>query len=191
MADEIVDIAPTGDILLIVGEADNIKRFTVNSAALRMASKVFEAMLSPKYAEGQALATNSTSPCEIKLEDDDPKCMGIVLDFIHLRHNSLPQRVDSDDIVSFAALVDKYFLHEALKLGLDQWLIPGEHDDCHKFLQAAIILGHAESVKKTTEMMILVHTTSYSTETCAHQDTRSLHFICGWTCFHFVCSYGY
>lgn len=191
MASNIVQIAPTGDILLIVGEADDTTRFKVNSAALRMASEVFEAMLSPKYAEDQALATNSTPPCKIKLEDDDPKCMEIVLDFIHLRHNSLPQRVDSDDIVNFAVLIDKYLLHEALKLGLDQWLIPGELDDYHKFLQAAIILGHAESVKKTTEMMILVHTTSYSTETCAHQDTRFLHFICGWTCSHIVCSYGY
>lgn len=180
MADEIVEIAPAGDIILIVGKAENATRFKVNSAALRMASKVFEAMLSPKYAEGQALATNSTSPCEIKLEDDDAKCLEIILNAIHFRNSKTPSQIHSDDIVSFATLVDKYFLHEALQLAIDQWLDASPSDILHDFLQASIILGHAESFRKTTLSMLLSHTTSYSRAEGVDRDAKFLHVLGKW-----------
>lgn len=179
MADDAIQIAPAGDVILLVMKEGNTVLFRANSAALRMASVVFETMLGPKFAEGNALATQTGSlPCEVKLEGDDPKCMELILRTTHLQHDDLPDRVNCDDIISLANLIDKYFLHQAMKLVLDKWLIPTKTSNLHNFLQAAVTLGHADSFKETTRLMILTQTDSYSRQICMDKDAKFLHYIC-------------
>lgn len=178
MADETIEIASDGDVLLVVTKAEHTCRFRVNSAALRMASQVFTTLLSPKFAEGQALATKSSSSCEINLHDDDPDCMKLILMVIHLQQNKLPQKLDAKEITSLATLVDKYLLHGAMKFILGRWLLATKDDDLHEFLKAALLVGHAEAFAEITRLMILHQRSSYSRKICAGQEVDFVHCIC-------------
>lgn len=182
MADELIEIVPDGDVILVVTKAERTLRFKVHSVFLRTASKVFANLLSPKFAEGQALAiaASSSSPCEISLRDDDPEGMNLVLNIIHLQYNRCPERLTAKAAVSLAILVDKYLLHDAIPFTFTKWIVPTENDDLHAFLQTAILLGDNKLFMETTRLMILHQATSYSPKTCAGQDGMFLHTICKW-----------
>lgn len=94
MTDEAIQISQDSDLLLIVTKGEDVRRFKVISVFLRLASKVFDTMLGPGFAEGQGLSAHSGSLHEVKLEDDDLKCMELILNFTHLQHSKLPERVD-------------------------------------------------------------------------------------------------
>lgn len=162
----------------MITKAEHTLRFKVHSIFLRTASKVFASLLSPSFAEGQALAkTSASSPCEIFLNDDDPQSMKLVLNSIHMKHNQLPRRLDAGQVTSLAVVVDKYLLHDALPFTFTQWLVPTKDDDLYAFLQAAILLGNAETFTETTRLMVLLQVTSYSPQLCAGQDGEFLHMI--------------
>lgn len=163
--------------MLTVTKADHSLSFKVHASFLREASPVFTSLLSPKFAEGQALMSNPSALCEINLCDDDPDCMQLVLNVIHGKSKKLPQRVSAHQIVDLALIVDKYFLHEVMELPLDRWLTPTKHDDLYSFLSAAILLNHPASFSETTRLMLLHHATSYSKHTCIDMDASLLHSI--------------
>lgn len=177
MVSRIIEIVPNGDIILVFTKEGHTLSFKVHASFLREASPVFASLLSPSFAEGQALLSNPTTPCEIELRDDNPESMQIVLNAIHMKNKKLPQRLTAEEIVDLAILVDKYFLHEVMQPLLDKWLIPTQHDNLYSFLHATVILNHSNSFSETTRLMILHHATSYSKHICMDMDSSLLHFI--------------
>lgn len=77
-----------GDLTLIVGDTKH--RILVASKVLTLVSKVFKAMLSRNFREGQELAAANGKGYELELPDDDPE-ISVVL----LKHDSLPPSVQS------------------------------------------------------------------------------------------------
>lgn len=178
MAEETIEILRDGDVVLVVTDAGYTVRFKVHSYLLRSASEVFASLLGPNFAEGQALAKNSPSSlCEISLKNDNTEAMGLILNIIHFRHDRTPQRLTSAQIIGVAVLTDKYLLNKAMPFSSSNWFMPTKDDDLHIFLRAAIVLGHAESFKETTRLMILHQPTSFTSETCAGQEGIVLHAI--------------
>ncbi|TKA59756.1 hypothetical protein B0A55_11950, partial [Friedmanniomyces simplex] len=114
-----VDIDPAGDVMLVCkAGTENEQRLRVCSAALSLGSPVFKAMLSPRYTEGQALA--SASPVELPLPDDGSEAMTVLCNVLHHRNAGLTPSVELQ--VEVAVLSDKYDCTEALQPTARCWL---------------------------------------------------------------------
>ncbi|KAL9091272.1 MAG: hypothetical protein Q9165_004906 [Trypethelium subeluteriae] len=83
----LLEIAPDGDVILLVGQGAAQKNLRVHSVALKMASKVFAAMFGPRFAEGQSLS--SANPKMVPLPEDDLEALTILCHIIHLRNDVL------------------------------------------------------------------------------------------------------
>lgn len=79
-------------------------RFRVSSKHLTLASGYFKGRLGAQWAEGKALASQSTT--ELQLPDVAPAALKILLDIIHGRHRQVPQCVPFDQMVDLARLTD-------------------------------------------------------------------------------------
>lgn len=98
MSEDIIEIVSNGDIILVVTKADYTPSFKVHASFLREAFPVFDRLLSPSFAEGQALLSDPKTPCKIKLIDNSPDCMQLVLNVIHGKSKKLPERVSAQQI---------------------------------------------------------------------------------------------
>lgn len=163
MTTEPINIAPEGDLILIVSSADDALKFRVCSHVLRSASEYFRKLLSPNFAEGQALSAEKTNPTEITLFGDEPESMKFILQIIHFKNNDLPQKLDAAQILSIAIVIDKYFLHD-MKYALYKWLAPTEDSNLRDYLQAALILDDADLFEKVVDLMVWNQSTSYERE---------------------------
>jgi BTB/POZ domain len=94
----IADIASDGDVILVVGAG--MKRLKAYSLVLKSASKVFSAMLGPKFSEGQRLDENEST--EIDMPEDDAEAMEIMLNVIHGRNNAVHDGLDASQILRVA-----------------------------------------------------------------------------------------
>lgn len=107
------DIAPGGDVVLLVGNPTQAK-LRVSSATLKRTSKVFEAMLSSKYREGQDNGT-SARPKEIKLPEDAASATSDMCNLLHGNRFEERQHMDtSEQILSLSVAIDKYDCTDAL-----------------------------------------------------------------------------
>lgn len=80
----IIDIAPGGDLLLMVGtKSSEVAMLRVHSVILKTVSKVFNAMFGPRFREGQAVGGDH--PKEIALPEDDAIGMTILCQVMHHR----------------------------------------------------------------------------------------------------------
>lgn len=105
-------ICPFGDVTLAVDDGFLPPiRLRVSSCILAMASKVFRALFSKKYKEGQPDPESSTK--EIPIEDS-PKAMKVLCQVLH--HQSLDGPLPANEMLDFAVLVDKYDCVEAVRL---------------------------------------------------------------------------
>lgn len=108
------NIAPDGDVNMVIGPKK--KEFRLHSQILKAASKVFNAMLGPKFAEGQQIVNKGShnDPVKINLPEDDAYCMGVLFELIYYRHDVLSS---ADGITYFdvALAADKYDLIRAVK----------------------------------------------------------------------------
>lgn len=112
---EIFAIAENGDIILDVGEPDNKLKLLVSSDVLTTSSKVFAALLSPNFAEGQS-DRSAQSPQTIPLPEDMPKHTKLMCQLLH--GTVSPEELkdtSSSQILSLATLVDKYCLTQTLQ----------------------------------------------------------------------------
>ncbi|RPB26216.1 hypothetical protein L211DRAFT_781865, partial [Terfezia boudieri ATCC MYA-4762] len=126
-----VQFDPDGDVFLVIpseGTAHTV-RFQVNSHSLCLASSVFHAMFGANatFKEGNALRNRDAGspPIEIKLGDDDPKALAILLRIIHLQFNWVPKTLKYDQLYKVAIVCDKYDMREILGPWLYQWIPVG------------------------------------------------------------------
>ncbi|KAF8865165.1 hypothetical protein BDZ45DRAFT_475371 [Acephala macrosclerotiorum] len=137
----------------------------VSSKHMMLASRVFNAMLTHSFKEGETL--RATGKVEIELPDDDPVAFTMVLDIIHSRSRRVPRIVPLKLLGLLAIIVDKYQFHEAVAVFSDIWLketpatFPSKFYDQHApewllwlgiawVFRGAIEFGHITSTIMTT-----------------------------------------
>ena len=119
------DADPAGDFLLVLETDEDGKptqsSIRVSSKVLSLASPVFAAMLSPRFAEGQALLT-STSPDtpSTSLPDDNSEAMIWLCKALHFRKD-LTVDIEFSPLRELAILCDKYDLVGALNPWSHAW----------------------------------------------------------------------
>ena len=156
------DIAPDGDVVLVVGPQH--VRLRVHSQCLRCASKTFGVMFGPDWSEGQGLSKNS--PQEIPLVDDDADALRTICCIIHHRNDAVPpsQSLTPKEILQIAITSDKYDLGIALKYASAQWLKPrdcADMMDMGYLLAAAFLFDETELFAANTLALILQCKGSY------------------------------
>ena len=112
-------IHPQGDVVFVTPDDH---RFLVHSIFLRNSSKVWEAMLSGRFAEGIDLCPNS--PKDILIGDDDTDALHKVLLLVHMNYKNLVKTVSVKTLYNVAVIVDKYDCADALSLPLQAWFAP-------------------------------------------------------------------
>lgn len=88
-------------------------RISVSSVILSNGSSTFRAMLSPRFKEGQELASAST-PVEVSLPDDDAQAMTLLCQILHLRNRSMGMPLAPNMLLRLVVLADKYDCTEAI-----------------------------------------------------------------------------
>lgn len=132
-----------GDVVLLLKNYKGTARFRVNSSILCMSSPVFRAMLgvNSHFKEGKELASRcpGMAPVEVKIEDDNPNVLAVILRILHHQHYLVPNVITGDTLYEVAILCDKYDLRQALSFWLDKW-IPTPHE-----LPSFVLPGSAAS----------------------------------------------
>jgi hypothetical protein len=160
--DETEMIAPDGDVILIVGP-DKV-RLRVHSHALKMASKVFSAMLGPHFREGQGL--NGFLPREIVIPDDDAEVITTISNVIHHRNDLVPDVLSPKEVVKLAIITDKYDCAITLKHAMAKWLELRDVKHPQELLclmAAAYLFNNAKAFEETTRELIFNHRHCYIT----------------------------
>ncbi|KAF8425457.1 hypothetical protein EV426DRAFT_595148 [Tirmania nivea] len=148
-----IKIDPHGDITLVIATSSGTARFQVNSGVLCVASPVIRAMLGPdsSFKEARDLAASSRSqtkaraPLEVRLEDDDPQAMAIILRILHLQFDLVPierARVDEVKLYQMAIICDKYDMQRALGYWFKHWTAEALDVTGPKWLFMAYAFGH-------------------------------------------------
>ena len=105
------DMDPAGDLTLLVGPEDCQKAMIrVLSKALTLASPVFAALVSPNFAEGRALASNTITGAttSIPLPEDDPEAKRWFCRALHHKLNANEQEMSRGFCHKLAIICDKY-----------------------------------------------------------------------------------
>lgn len=113
------EIDPSGDLMLEVGDPTTSVRVRASSKALALASPVFAAMFSPRFAEG-----NPVTPGELRsitLPDDDADAMITFCNAVHLRSSKVAV-AGFASVEKLSVLCDKYDCAEALSPWSTRWL---------------------------------------------------------------------
>ena len=153
-------IAPTGDILLVVGEEETQLR--VHSVCMMSASKVFDAMLGPHFSEGQP--SKEAFPKEIHIPDDDARAMTTLCSVIHHRNDILPDIFEPAALADLALVADKYNCVLALKYAMNLWLDfeePVTFVSLGKLLIAAYVFDNPNAFRRVTQRLITGFSCSY------------------------------
>jgi hypothetical protein len=105
-----------GDLQLIVGTSEAAVTFRVSRVAMRLASPVWKAMLTGRFAEATAK--------EVKLPADPPEYMRHILLLAHLQFARLPAALSLSDLAEVVKLCDKYDCVAMMKDRIILWLAP-------------------------------------------------------------------
>ena len=137
------DCDPAGDIVLKLGSDDEETLIRVHSKVLSLASPVFAAMLSPRFAEGQALEENKgtvDSPTAINLPDDDPEAMSLICRVLHFKDDATQGKsYPSKILIGMAVICDKYNISRALSPWSYIWMEKFHREAKHEWLDIAWI----------------------------------------------------
>lgn len=161
----VVEIAPDGDLILIVGPEE--AKLHVHSMFLRAVSKPFSAMLGPGWKEGHDLL-DCDKPAEIPLPEDNAVAMKIICSIIHHQNREVPQPLAAGDVLAVAVTADKYDCVQVLKFASDSWLRPSGDEAGNLMLlaAAAYLFQNAQAFKEITKALILDYHGSYLTLSC-------------------------
>jgi len=145
ITDSTLDVG--GDIRLIVSSADNNKKnFLVSSAALRMASVKWQALLN---------SMDSQSLAEIEFSDDDLCTIEIILQIAHLRFDDLPTSLNFTDLLNLAITCHKYEVVRLVGPFLRSWAWPWspvfQESGYEQWLFIAWVFGYQDAFEALTD----------------------------------------
>ena len=156
-----IDVDPAGDVVLKLGSGDKVTLIRVQSNVLGLASPVFAAMLSPRFAEGRTLEDNKgmvDSTTTIDLPDDDPTAMSLLCKTLHFKEDAAQRTSYPPDILMGLALIcDKYDMSRALSPWSHIWMETCHREDQYDQFDIAGIsygLKHHESFWKITQDIV-------------------------------------
>lgn len=122
------DVDPAGDLTLLVGPEDGQKTMIrVSSKALTLASPFFAALVSPKFAGGLALASNTITSAtrSTPLPEDDPEAMKWFCRALHHKLNANEQEASRGLCHKLGITCDKYDASVAMsgwsRSCMDEW----------------------------------------------------------------------
>ena len=107
-----IEIDPDGDLILELDGAN----LQVSSKVLKLSSKVWKAMLSPNFAEGnQQLGDDKL--LHVSLPEDDTEAMTAMCYLLHHRYRDVDSNPSFEFLAKLAVVVDKYDCTQAVS----QW----------------------------------------------------------------------
>ena len=149
-----------GDVILNVDDGWHPAiKIQVSSCILATASKVFKALFSNRYAEGQAMRAEHQTPTEI-LVKDSPKDLLLLCKLLHWQGDSRPS--SQRQLRGFALIVDKYDCVEAMRHVSLSLFNPISLDDLSEhelfdLVTAAYFLDEPETFQKLTRRIVFVY----------------------------------
>lgn len=161
----IVEIAPDGDLILIVGPEE--AKLHVHSMLLRAVSKPFSAMLGPDWKEGHDLL-DYDRPAEVLLPEDNAAALKIICSIVHHQNRQVPQSLAAGDVLAVAVTADKYDCVQALRFASESWLRPSGDKAGNLMLltAAAYLFQNAQAFKEIMKALILDYDGPYLTLSC-------------------------
>lgn len=97
-----VDIAPRGDLVLVVGPDETNLR--VSSALLMAASKPFSAMLGQNWKEGHSMRSDD-GPYHLSLPEDNAAALRVICSIIHYQNDEVPRTLLSTRSSNLSSLL--------------------------------------------------------------------------------------
>jgi hypothetical protein len=161
----IVEIAPDGDLILIVGPEQT--KLHVRSVFLMATSRPFSAMFGPDWKEGHDMI-NYNGTCEFSLPEDNAVALRIICSIIHHQNNEVPRTLAAGDVLAVAVTADKYDCVNALSFAIEKWLQPcvAEASDLMLLTAAAYLFQNAQAFKTITRHLILHYGGPYLALSC-------------------------
>lgn len=106
------------DVVLILGQGDQMQSFQVSSEAMTRASQPFEAMLHKNYMEARP---SDGSRWVVHLPEDDPEAFGIIADIISSNTQKLPNEISLRLLYKTCILAEKYLMLHVLRNHVRGW----------------------------------------------------------------------
>ncbi|KAK1712178.1 hypothetical protein BDP67DRAFT_468452 [Colletotrichum lupini] len=156
----IIEIAPDGDLLLLVGPDET--RMRVHCMSLMAVSKPFSVMLGPDWKEGRDRHDQGKAS-ELLLPEDNVAALKIICSVIHHKNSEVPRTLAVGDVLAVAVAADKYDCGNALRFAAESWLRPSGKSASNLMLltAAAYLLQSAQAFKEITRALILDHDGPY------------------------------
>ncbi|PQE15496.1 BTB POZ domain-containing protein [Rutstroemia sp. NJR-2017a WRK4] len=148
---------PTSDIAEPISQTIYKTHLMVSSKHMSLASPVFKAMLQGGFREGEEL--RGMKKISLPLPDDDTEAMKILIHWVHCKLNSVPVKVNLELFTNIAILVDKYRMHEVLKIMTPIWTKHLEADmmktwnSVVRWICIAWVFGMHEEFQKATQIL--------------------------------------
>ena len=141
----------SGDLRLQVGPEQY--NFVICSKTMERTSKVWKKMLSGGFAESRAL--NTDAEWVIALPDDKPEPMLIVLNIIHSRFSSVPEKLTLWELYEILVLTERYDVIEVTRPWARQWMkcVRPTHSPLLMWITWA--LGDATTFVVTVDMLVM------------------------------------
>ncbi|KXX80335.1 hypothetical protein MMYC01_204671 [Madurella mycetomatis] len=159
-AQSIVNIAPDGDVVFVVGPTK--KRLRVYSLFIKTASPVLNAMLHPSFEEGQRLA--KTGSVEIALPEDNAEAIEIIFNVIHGRNDKVQAKLSPNELLQVAIANDKYDFFVPLAFAIRIWLSRqgvSDPEELWALAMAACLFSEQEAFTAATSALVFNHEASY------------------------------
>ncbi|KAK5940205.1 hypothetical protein PMZ80_007625 [Knufia obscura] len=101
---QVVDVAPCGDLVIAIGTGTDQKVAKVSTALLRIASSVFDKLLSPNYKEGNT-TYDASNP--LPFPEDEPTSMINLCQILHWKSDEVDTTA-ADWLQKLTVACDKY-----------------------------------------------------------------------------------
>lgn len=108
-----------GDAILIADDGLRCIKIHISTCILASASRVFKALFSRRFAEGQALSSQRQTPAEIQMHDTPAALLGLCK-LLHFQGDI--GDLTSGQLLDLAIVIDKYDCVDALRYAMDSIL---------------------------------------------------------------------